>query len=360
MDYYSEEIPPVDSVEVYETSDTEVSQFQDDNSNNRNDNNDENENKRNSIDESNLIVHDSREVFENEIISNINTDFNNYSGYKTHRVNETYEQKLLRIANELQEMKLISDRETKSDQKQVIEKLQDDATDLLSKLKNSSDIEIETMSQKFTNIKLDNISSPKLVNTINDSSSKLLELNKRLNDIENTVGLENNEIDPSSNKSQSLQIIINDIYRRINIISNPEFSLNEVTLQVNDLNSKLEIYSRNFNRYLQDNKNEPLVSITDKKIDLLYSKIKQLPNLKNLIELIINKLKSMNNLINNFELNVNFLDEIKENMNNLSIEINNWNEKLDNIDDNLNKNIKQFENNKIEIKNWIENLESKI
>ncbi|GMF98632.1 unnamed protein product [[Candida] boidinii] len=257
-------------------------------------------------------------------------------------------------------MKLISDRETKSDQKQVIEKLQDDATDLLSKLKNSSDIEIETMSQKFTNIKLDNISSPKLVNTINDSSSKLLELNKRLNDIENTVGLENNEIDPSSNKSQSLQIIINDIYRRINIISNPEFSLNEVTLQVNDLNSKLEIYSRNFNRYLQDNKNEPLVSITDKKIDLLYSKIKQLPNLKNLIELIINKLKSMNNLINNFELNVNFLDEIKENMNNLSIEINNWNEKLDNIDDNLNKNIKQFENNKIEIKNWIENLESKI
>ncbi|GMF07825.1 unnamed protein product [[Candida] boidinii] len=257
-------------------------------------------------------------------------------------------------------MKLISDRETKSDQKQVIEKLQDDATDLLSKLKNSSDIEIETMSQKFTNIKLDNISSPKLVNTINDSSSKLLELNKRLNDIENTVGLENNEIDPSSNKSQSLQIIINDIYRRINIISNPEFSLNEVTLQVNDLNSKLGIYSRNFNRYLQDNKNEPLVSITDKKIDLLYSKIKQLPNLKNLIELIINKLKSMNNLINNFELNVNFLDEIKENMNNLSIEINNWNEKLDNIDDNLNKNIKQFENNKIEIKNWIENLESKI
>ncbi|GME92581.1 unnamed protein product [[Candida] boidinii] len=163
MDYYSEEIPPVDSVEVYETSDTEVSQFQDDNSNNRNDNNDENENKRNSIDESNLIVHDSREVFENEIISNINTDFNNYSGYKTHRVNETYEQKLLRIANELQEMKLISDRETKSDQKQVIEKLQDDATDLLSKLKNSSDIEIETMSQKFTNIKLDNISSPKLL-----------------------------------------------------------------------------------------------------------------------------------------------------------------------------------------------------
>lgn len=353
----------MDSVEVYETSDTEVSQFQfqdDNNNNNQKDNTTNDENKRNSIDESNLIVHDSREVFENEIISNINTDFNNYNGYKTYRVSETYEQKLLRITNELQELKIISDKEMKSNQNQLIENLQNDTDVLLSKLKNTNDKEIDTILQKFTDIKLDNINLPKLENPINENSSKLLELNKRLNKIENKVGLENNEVDPSSTKPQSLQIIINDIYRRINIISNPDFSLNEVTLQVNDLNSKLEIYLRNFNRYLQDNKNEPLVSITDKKIDLLYNKIKQLPNLKTLIELIINKLKSINNLINNFDLNLKFLNEIKENMNNLSVEVNNWNEKLNNIDDNLNKNIKQFENNKIEIKNWIENLESKI
>ncbi|ODV82642.1 hypothetical protein CANARDRAFT_123058 [[Candida] arabinofermentans NRRL YB-2248] len=347
-DYYSEDVVAGDELEIFETSDHEVV----DETGNDNDDDDDDDVNNEDIVHDVFVTFDSRDTFENQIKEKYeNMKFNSRyssSSKQQQQQQETKLEKLERIRNELIELQTQDDNCDSNVTGQTR-----DLITLLDQLQLSSEQKIINWKNsllQFQTPKIQPIQS-EITTTPSNTDTNLFQLTSRLSKVESQIGI----LDEDS--SISLQSSINDIHRRLNLILKPEFSLDEVTEQIQYLTEKSEEYLKNMARL--DTK-ESIIPITDKKINKLYSKIEQLPQLEKLIKLLVSRLRSIDSIISTSSTSIDFLDSLQDEFSNINIQLSSWQDKLDIVENSIETNTQSFQTQKENIQNWIKELELKI
>lgn len=170
----------------------------------------------------------------------------------------------------------------------------------------------------------------------NDSSTLFSEYDSRISELEGKLGY----ISPYDN-TPSLQDSINDLYTRTNLILDGGNGVKEVESEILALINNCETYIKDSKR-IKD-KSE-IIPLTDKKLCLLYNKVKKLPEFEGLLDRIIERFKSLNEIIISTSSTVNFMNGLGREMQNIESRLDHWDQKLDHLESQLEKDRETFEN----------------
>ncbi|CAH6723777.1 nuclear migration protein Jnm1p [[Candida] jaroonii] len=255
------------------------------------------------------------------------------SGFKT-QFKETKQNKLNRILRELHEL----DTE---DEDEEVDKLIKLAEDL--KLKKKNDLSgfkerIMKIFEGLETISHENIEAEKLTDI-----DEVLELDKKISKLEGKLG--------DINATKSIDQMLNELNRKVDIIHNPEYKIDQVNESIKEILEKTEF----INNYNEVNEGSLELFKNDKINELLTF----LPNLQSFEKssgLLIQRLKYLSEIHLKIGSSVEFIDNLDQSLNNMDNEINQWNESLNNINNKLDSYQEMFEKNKKDIDNWINQL----
>lgn len=166
-----------------------------------------------------------------------------------------------------------------------------------------------------SNIELSNNSNPR-----SSQDLSFLEMDFKIANLEKSIGYEQYDV-----SVPSLQTRIDDLYTRVNLILDGGSNLKNVEKDINLLIDNCELYLKNSKR-IRD-KSE-IVPLTDKKLCVLYDKIKGLPDVAFLLDSIITRFKNLNELILETTTTVNFMCGLKSELSNIESRLDDWNEKI--------------------------------
>lgn len=288
--------------------------------------------------------------FNNEFVNGrVNFDYVsdrplNATGFKTY-TGESLEQKLSRISKELAELD-VNEKSAECDRLITL------AEDLKSKRKNDVNGYKERIEKLFQNIESEVEEStdikPQGKRRSNDSfSEEIIALDKKISQLESKIGNLN---------SKSLEHILNDMSRKVQIINNPEYKIKEVDEGIKQLLAQSETL-----KHLQDVNN--MSSMGKYKSDKINEILSFLPYLNKYdyeSELIIQRLKTLNQVHLDIGSSVNFVNNLDQQFDSLSEEIQSWRDSLKNVNDTLNTNIDNFETWKTHINDTLDQLTRKV
>lgn len=163
------------------------------------------------------------------------------------------------------------------------------------------------------------IGNPKKITK--DSDSIALELESRISRLEDSVGYE-----PSQSMTPTIQDTIEDLYTRVNLILDGGENLNSVETEVLKLIDNCETYIKDSKRV--KDKSE-IVPLTDRKLCLLYDKVKTLPDFASLLGKIVDRFSSLNDLIVGTANSVSFLQGLEKELSTMESRLDVWDEKID-------------------------------
>lgn len=319
--------------------------------------------RRSSIDVLETTAENARVVFENRIIDKVGANFSSKitnllaKTYNSYTVPETPEQKLTRIKRELEELRILKDTKVIQDDKNEIQLL----IEQVKKLLPGPRVSLSNNVDSFLVSKLDKLSpgisdlDEELKNKSHAGvmeSAPVVDLEQRISRLEKTVG----HSEPlEQNTNFSVQSLIDDLYRKLNIISNSE-GLKPTGLLVDSDSrqlgtKKLELRSESILDETYSDKRE---------ISILFDKLSRLPDFERLIPLAMNKIKSLNTLNSELSKNVDNLEDFESRMFSIETSMNEWQDFLSNYENKLSEMEAKSEANKNEIRKWVDSLESKL
>ncbi|ODV95079.1 hypothetical protein PACTADRAFT_34817 [Pachysolen tannophilus NRRL Y-2460] len=338
---------------------------------------------RSSIEETEFSSSNARAVFENEIVDSANADFSGAvvnggvgsRGNISFKVPETIEQKFVRLQREFEELKLAK----LNDQRECLNPaIKDDDVDnflkMLENLNSNKFFEIQSdstaLSKLKDELKIDLTPYPvKIANESTITSDQIAGLDSRLAKLESILGYS----ESTEAQNFTIQSMINDLYRQVSIMSNPDFIKNDVEPLIeslerakkfnNDSSERMNrmAFLQKKNPYTLENDESNNTSIIEsKKIHAIYEKLVSLPNFEELLPSVINRLKSLNKLHLQIGSSVDFVDNLDNRLTGLETSIKEWDETLDHMETKFNEYQKLSNNNKQEIKAWIDDLDKKI
>lgn len=138
----------------------------------------------------------------------------------------------------------------------------------------------------------------------------------------------------------SLHDIIDDLYRKTNIILDNGGTIDEVQLKITKLLDNCEEISNKLMKH-QKQQQQP-ISLTDEKILKLYQRIEQMPKFERVIPMIYQRLKSINEIVLKGANSIIFLNNLENQFNKIEIQIENWDSKLTQLELQLEENEIKF------------------
>lgn len=271
------------------------------------------------------------------------------SGYAVDEVKETIDQKLARIARELQEISLERDNgDTTTKQNEEITRLK-----ALEENLNKNEGGFNEYSVKLTELfKRKNSTPNQLEPGILPSLqpiSQSLQLESRITELENLIGETN---------QTSIQNIVHDLSRKINIIHNPEYQMMQITEKIKELDTEYEKLLTK--RKLFDIEPSQIDVSQDDKINLLYSHLSDFEQVNNAVPLIIRRLKSLNVVHSDLSNSVDVVNNLDDILQEMKLDFNRWNESLEVVNTSLDNNQSLFDSNKQTILDQLDQLTSKV
>jgi hypothetical protein len=234
------------------------------------------------------------------------------------------------LENELRSLMNEITQDDESSEQPLREKIDILINDMNSfKLKNKTDTFIDYWDDQLQKINVANekhmlSSSPSSIREINPSSSNFLGLESRVSTLENILGPS-----PSPSNDLSIQDTIDDLYTRINLIVDGGTNIKSIESEITKLIENCELFYQNSKKIKSASE---IVPLTDKKICLLYEKVKQLPDFEKFSDKLIKRFKSLNNLIIDTSNTVQFMQGLENELTNIELRLDDWDIKLDKLE----------------------------
>lgn len=294
--------------------------------------------------------------FENQFVNGkINFDYQSHmslyqGGYKV-SVSETQKQKLGRLSKELYALRdEMEEKDHESDLKlKELLALAEELKGTPNSIKNPYREEMSRLFEKAAPEVEPVVSEKKDIVTPNE----LIELDKKINKLETKLG----------NIDLPLDNTLNELTRKINIINNPEYEVEEIKASVNTLFENLNYQKllRLSHEVLDFNADSSVLdTFKVEKINELLSYLPELNNLDRQNKLLLNRLKMLNRIHLSLDSSIDFLNNLETLITDISTNITNWNRQLSQINEKLDSNIDQFGKNKIVIEKWVNELSEKV
>lgn len=372
----------IESAEVFETSDidseVEVDTHTDIDASEKN----------SDIEEPELNSDEARSRFANDVlVGDINmVDFlgsiNNPSltktGYQVNQVDETVDQKLSRIARELEEIKILQLNDTSNKNNSECDKL---VRTLETFAKEPLLLHASELNQYNNRIKqvFDLVTSRLEAHGSDDAktpqesqlvdTSQVLALESRINAIEAALGPETAIGTQSKTDARpTIQNWLKELNRKLNVIHNPEYQLDTVKQEVAQLTKQLETLASQ-KKFLDlshpvpanpppdpDSDNSQIHS----KIEDLHEKLPHFNHVNATVPLVISRLKTLHTVHADLANTVQTVQELDLILNDIKIDMKKWNDSIDVVNANIGDHEQQFENNKLYIDNLLKDLNDKV
>lgn len=279
------------------------------------------------------------------------------NGYSVRKLGETPSQRLLRIASELEEIKQESDS-------REIDRLKNDLDRLIEYGKHAG-FHQELFEEAFQSLKSEDSFSNKLESTdIDDkyktatqSAATFLELENRLNSLEQKIG-------PSDLRlEKSLRNHVNDLARKIDVIYDPEHDMSQMKSELKKLNKEIETLATNRRLALLslDGKVDTFATQPfDVKIDSIYNNLPEMQKMAQVLPLLITRLRSLHNVHAEVAHSVGFISQIDKTMSDMKMDMQKWNESLDSVTAGIKEHQETFENNRKVAESRLADLEKRV
>ncbi|GMG36881.1 unnamed protein product [Ambrosiozyma monospora] len=154
-------------------------------------------------------------------------------------------------------------------------------------------------------------------------------MDNRLNKLESQIGTFS---ESSDSNNMTLEAIVNDIYRRLNLLADPTNTTAEVKDQLDQLMHNSNAYIKNMNRIKQLESSfdqSHITPLTDRKINFVYDKLSQLPDFAEMLPLVLNRLKVIDNIVVRMNETVNNHAGLVSELDKMERKIGEWGGKLD-------------------------------
>ena len=299
------------------------------------------------VEVSSINVDQSKELFaRNEIVDTTGFDFlgnlSRLNGYSVTQVEETTEEKLSRISRELEEIKL-QDHHTASQQA-------DQLLTILSELKSENTIVKPLRSEQ---LKIDSLFKHIESDTpvASKSFDRLIDLENRLSKLESVVGTEDT--------TTSVQLTINDLSRKISIVENPEYDFDKIRNEVGKLTKELE--ELDLKRKVLDLDDDSTKTITKQdKIDELYEKLPNINKYNQVAPMLLTRLKTLNSIHQEMKNNIDLSNGIDQILNDVQLDLKNWDQTITKLNERINDYEDNFEKNSKTVQERISDLILKV
>ncbi|KAG0681224.1 hypothetical protein C6P42_004308 [Pichia californica] len=167
--------------------------------------------------------------------------------------------------------------------------------------------------------------------------SQFLQFESRVSKLENRLGY-----DSSNDSKPTVQKVIDDLYLKVNLILDNNNNNNFKPIE-DELLKMIE----NCETYIKDSKRirdkSEIIPFTDKKLNLLYEKIKNLPDFQSLLEKIMSRFRSLNSLILETSTTIQFMKGLQTELFNIENHLDDWDGKLVKLESDLADDKKRFD-----------------
>lgn len=315
------------------------------------------------IDANHLATDEAKKLFEKDVIVESLTlvDFlgtsAGTSGYSIKRMDETTEQKLARIAFELEEIR--SHEPNKLSHVDSLSVLLENLVE-----EKSGGLYGEKLRAVFARIDptedLDTIEKEQRENKEakegkgETGPSEVLQLEKRLFSLEEVVGVSDLVT------SKSLRNHVNDMMRRIDVLYDLEFEMGHLKAEIRKLNKDLETLTTNRRlAHLTQGEAAPTKPF-EAKIDSLHEKLPDFERANLVVPKLISRLRSLHQVHTEMAHSVSAVIEIDKTIHDLSEEMRKWDTALGEVNAALDKHSEAFEDNRKVVERKLEVIERKL
>ena len=343
--------------------------------------------KNSDIEESEIDSGEARSRFSNDIlVGDINmVDFlgsiTNPSltrtGYQVNQVDETVDQRLSRIARELEEIKIVQLNDSlntnTSECDKLVKTLESLAKEPLLSPVNDLNQYNHRIKQVFdeASARLETAGSggsktpqkPPLVDT-----SQVLTLESRLNAIESVLGSDGATNVSLAESKPTIQNWLNELTRKLNVVHNPEYQLDAVKQEVGLLTKQIETLAAHkkfldLSQLVPANPPPQLESGHNQinaKIEDLHEKLPFFNHVNATVPLIVTRLKTLHTVHADLANTVQTVHELDLVLNDIKSDMKKWNDSIDVVNANIDNHDKQFQSNKEHINLLFEDLNDKV
>lgn len=373
-DYYSEDVPaPEGESEVLESEpiapkkqNSEVAKLVSGEAGEDSEKPPENADNNNELIENESWISDkSRSAFEHELVRKLDgVDFARNRGYEVSEVESGRAETIARIKSEILELELADERDGRNDVDG------EEVKELKRRLKGLTIGESRLVTEWSQLVKTSNIKKDEEVQTKKEEGDdngdgimtrrnghdlqQLAQLDSRISELEKTVGIANENAETGRN----IQDEINDIYRRIKIVSGIKSGDKKLEKRLEELSNTLEEYLRR-SRRIGSEKRREVVPLTDQQVSRVYDQLSQMPRLETVVPLMVKRLQSVNDVVTEAANVSSFVRNLQGEMDRMELELANWNGKLDKMEEKRKRDGATWEKNKQELEAAIEKLEKK-
>lgn len=300
------------------------------------------------------------------------------TGYQVNQVDETVDQRLSRIARELEEIKILqlndSSNTKMSDCDKLVQTLECLAKEPLLSLVNDLNQYNHRIKQVFdeASARLETtgtdgpktLQKPSLVDT-----SQVLALESRLNAIESVLGPDGTtNIQSQAESKPTIQNWLNELTRKLNVVHNPEYQLDTVKKEVALLTKQIETLASH-KRFLDLSHLAPTNpppqpdsshNQINSKIEDLHEKLPFFNHINATVPLIVTRLKSLHTVHADLANTVQTVHELDLILNDIKSDMKKWNDSIDVVNANIDDHDKQYQSNKDHINLLFKDLNDKV
>lgn len=299
------------------------------------------------------------------------------TGYQVNQVDETVDQRLSRIARELEEIKILqlndSSNTNTSECDKLVKTLESLAKEPLLSPVNDLNQYNHRIKQVFdeASARLETADSggsktpqkPPLVDT-----SQVLTLESRLNAIESVLGSDGATNISLAESKPTIQNWLNELTRKLNVVHNPEYQLDAVKQEVGLLTKQIETLAAHkkfldLSQLVPANPPPQLDSghnQINSKIEDLHEKLPFFNHVNATVPLIVTRLKTLHTVHADLANTVQTVHELDLILNDIKSDMKKWNDSIDVVNANIDNHDKQFQSNKEHINLLFEDLNDKV
>ena len=337
-DYYSEDILPCDDEEIYESfpsiTKTEVI------------NTVQSEEPIEEFENAELIIEEPdinkmkqlNEEFESKLkLELLNGNLRLGGNIQTNDKDTIHKNRVLRFTLLEKELRSLM-KELKNDQNDLEKPLLEKVDSLINEIDifNSSNLQnkyIDYWDKKLSEVKLNNAEKEHETEREHDKadishSDDILQSNleHRISQLESRTGYQNPD------DSRNFKAIIDDLYKRVNILLDNGGNLKTIDEEVTNLIENCELFIQNSKKIKNINE---IVPLNDKKLNFLYDKVKKLPEYENLLNNLTLRFNSLQDVIRNAQNTVTFMNGLDQEFKNIESKLDKWDEKINKLESDL-------------------------
>ncbi|ANZ73149.1 BA75_01271T0 [Komagataella pastoris] len=314
------------------------------------------------------VYETTKERFLNEIVSNNLTDFSDRitSAYRrtliTGRVQETTDQRLLRIQNELYEI-----QQQKKNDTTIEGSKQLDRSEELLQMVQGLDLKDSENQGPFRypaddSLRLDDIEFKESeIPKDNETLSKLINLDHEVAELEKIIGFHDDSNLP-------ITLTLSNIHKKLALLQDPE-GLDSVKQQLTALNEEAERVIKSSKKAEREKKlyesseestTTPINPILEAKIHTLYDKITSLPRYEKALPSIIDRLKTFQTIQVEAESAIDFSKSLRSNLDLMNSEMKQWEATLDKLEKEYDNTETLFEQNKNDLDQMMNEMDQRL